>query len=566
MTIKAKSFIPQLDVAQPGKIPFLFTGKKFQEHLIDVNKIDDGPPARYKLKPEQIDLDKRSDEESKLVRFTFGKRDPKHQNRTILLVGATGTGKSTLINALVNYLMGVKFDDQVWFEIIEENDKDPKSQSHSQTSAVSVYQVFGFEGITVPYSLTIIDTPGYGDTRGLEYDNLINKKLQDLFCADDGVDIIDAVGLVLKATENRLDERLVYIFNSVTSLFGKNMETNIVAMMTHSDSMTPANALRALDEAKIKYAKNENNEPVYFLFNNCQKSMKEKYERGKHVERAARHAYGTTEQGLSDLTKFVGQCQPQSLKTTIKVMKERIRLSACIQNLNERITDIETKQKVIQNNKKELSKYEDQIKNNESFTINVEETFKEREELTNFWDYKAVCCLECQETCHYPGCTWASNSSWCHVMDKNGNCTSCTKKCSVKDHVKEKWRYVTKTRTVPKTSEEMKKMYDENKAKSELTSTTLEQMEKEITDLQQSKHQILDEAFNIIVELEKIALNIDSALTFVQLDFLIEKMKEKNDPEKVEKLETIQRQINESTKAGGSYFMKSVLNFKSMIM
>ncbi|XP_020790199.2 uncharacterized protein LOC110169038 [Boleophthalmus pectinirostris] len=240
------------------KIPIFFAGKKFQEHLAEANKIDDGPPARYKLETECTDLDNQPDEESKLKRFTFGKRDPKLQNRTVLLVGATGTGKSTLINALVNFVMGVTFDDRVWFEITEDG-KDQKSQSHSQTTAVSMYEVFGFEKVVVPYSLTIIDTPGYGDTRGIEYDDIITKKLQDLFCGPEGVDTIDAVGLVLKATENRLDERMIYIFNSVTSIFGKNMETNIVAMMTHSDGRRPTNALQALDEANIKYAKNENN-------------------------------------------------------------------------------------------------------------------------------------------------------------------------------------------------------------------------------------------------------------------------------------------------------------------
>ncbi|KAK7919213.1 hypothetical protein WMY93_010497 [Mugilogobius chulae] len=454
----------------------------------------------------------------------------RYQNRTILLVGATGTGKSTLINALVNFVMGVKFDDRVWFEIIEEKkDEAHSSQSHSQTSAVTVYEVYGFEGVVVPYSLTIIDTPGYGDTRGIEYDNIITKKLEDLFCCPDGVDTIDAVGLVVKATENRLDDRIVYIFNSITSLFGRNMEANIVAMMTHSDGMKPTNALQALNDAKIRYARNESNEPVYFLFNNCQK---ESYEKGGDGEKAARYANETAEGGLSKFTKFVGQSLPQSLKTTIKVMKERTRLSACIQNLQQRVIDIDEKQKALQNNKDELSKYKHELEMNKDFNIQVEETYKEREELTDSWDNRAVCCLECQELCHYPGCTWASNSAWCQVMDEDGYCTACTNKCSVKHHVKEKWKYVTKTRIVPKTSEEMRKKYEENKAKSAETTSLVEEMEKEISHFQQSKHRILDEIFNIIEDLQKIALNIESALTFVDLNFLIEKMKQKKDTEK----------------------------------
>lgn len=524
----------------------------FSSYILESTRLDNGPPVRYQLQTERVNLDKLPDAESKLRRFTVGKKNPANPNRTILLVGATGSGKSTLINALVNFVMGVKFEDKVWFEIIVA-DKD-RPETDSQTSEVSVYEVFGFEGVTVPYSLTIIDTPGYGDTRGIKYDDIVTKKLQDLFCSPEGVDVIDAVGLVLKATENRLDERMAYIFNSVTSLFSKNMETNIVVMMTHSDGMKPKNAIQALNDAKIKCARDKNKEPVFFQFNNRQKEM---VETGRSAQRAAQHAFETSEDGMLEFTEFLGKCQPQNLKTCVEVMKERIRLTACMQNLQERVTTIENKQEAIKQNKEELSKYEQEMKENKNFTFNETETYKEKEDIDSWWDNKAVTCNTCKENCHYPGCTWAWDPSWCEVM-KDGKCTSCSGKCPVEDHVKEGWKYVTKKRIVKKTKDKMKEKYEKNKTESEKKTTLLEDLEEEISDLQQTKDQYLDEAFDIIEQLEKIALNVNAVSTFVHLDFLIEKMREKGDTEKVQKLERMKGRMDERNKAGAMYFLKSL--------
>ncbi|CAI5657739.1 septin-2-like [Oreochromis niloticus] len=116
--------------------------------------------------------------------MTVGEKNPGKTNKTILLVGETRAGKSTLINALLNYSMGVKWEDEVWFQIIEEEDR---SQTETQTSDVIVYEIFGFEDKTLPYSLTIIDTPGYGDTRGIGHDDIISHRLLDLFGSHDGV-------------------------------------------------------------------------------------------------------------------------------------------------------------------------------------------------------------------------------------------------------------------------------------------------------------------------------------------------------------------------------------------
>lgn len=46
---------------------------------------------------------------------------------TIMLVGAAGSGKSTLVDGFVNYVMGVSFDDSFRFTLVQLEEEEQKS-------------------------------------------------------------------------------------------------------------------------------------------------------------------------------------------------------------------------------------------------------------------------------------------------------------------------------------------------------------------------------------------------------------------------------------------------------
>ncbi|KAF3701619.1 Septin-7 CDC10 protein -like protein [Channa argus] len=509
---------------------------KYEDIISRSVRLPSGSPVVYQLTPKKKKF-------GTLTRMTVGERNVSKKNKTILLVGETGAGKSTLVNTLFNYTMGVKWKDKIWFEIVEEEDK--KKQRDSQTLDVIVYEIFEFKENTLPFSLTIIDTPGYGDTRGTEHDKRVSQILLDLFHSEDK---INAVGLVMKASENRLTDRLKNIFDSVVSLFGKDLEENIVALITHSDGTTPINVLKALDASKIKFPKNEKNQPIHFLFNNCQNS-----ERTEETKVGLKNGWIVTANGMAEFTEYLETSTPQKLMTTVEVLKTRVRLTACIQNLQDRIKLIDGKQTEIQQIQEVLKNYEQEMKKNEKFTVEVDEVYKEKEDIKGgmwlvFYE-GAVCCKVCEENCHYPGCTKAWYPEHCEVIN-NGLCTVCTNKCPASDHVKDKWRFVTKTRKVQKTEDEMKEKYEKNKSESEKTGTLLENLEKEMKELTAEKNQLLEDSYKDVVKLEDIALNVESLSTYINLDFLIEKMKEKGDTGKVQKLEEMRRRVDEGKGAG----------------
>ncbi|XP_063051951.1 uncharacterized protein LOC134446518 [Engraulis encrasicolus] len=499
---------------------------KYKEIISKSTLVHPGCLKVYQVYPKETKI-------GNFTRMTFGEKNVRQTNRTILLVGETGTGKSTLINALVNYTMGVTWKDEVWFQVVKE---EGKRQTESHTSDVVVYEVFGFEGQLLPFSLTLIDTPGYGATKGTKDDHIVTARLYDLFRSVDGVREIHAVGLLVKASENRLSERQEYILNSVMSLFGKNMEKNLVSLITHSDGNTPKNAFETLERAGVKCGKNEKNQPIHFLFDNCQEI------KGEQKERALRYAYETSTEGMKGLKTFLENIKPQYVEKSMNVLAERIRLTACIQNLQERIQNITMKQTEIKRAQEDVKKCKEEGRD----MVDITETHTVEESIKGGWWFLvafysgATRCTHCKENCHYPGCTYAPSAATCEVI-KGGKCTSCTNKCPASVHVKDDKMYETKTRQVKKSLFDAEEKYGLLKCK------------KELEDLKADKKRWLDEAYQHVVKLDDIALITNSLSTHVHLDGLIKGMMEEGDEGKTKKLKEFQKRLDRGLQAALKY-------------
>ena len=135
-----------------------------------------------------------------IQRFSFGEPSliPK-ASKTILLMGATGSGKTTMINAMINYVLGVEWEDLFRFLLIDEIVQG-ESQAFSQTRGVTAYDIHYRDGFRIPYSLTIIDTPGFGDTEGAHRDIEITSSIKQLFEDKCGIQVqgyyVDVIGLL----------------------------------------------------------------------------------------------------------------------------------------------------------------------------------------------------------------------------------------------------------------------------------------------------------------------------------------------------------------------------------
>ncbi|CAL8353584.1 unnamed protein product [Gadus morhua 'NCC'] len=163
-----------------------------------------------------------------------------------MVLGETGVGKSTLANRMINYILGVTWDDTFRFKLVDEGTAKP--QTHSQTSEVTVYKLNHQEGFQIDYSLTIVDTPGFGDTGGIENDRMILDQLQRLFSAQHGVSEIDAICLVVQAHQVRLTPKQKYIFDSLLSIFGKDVAENFQILVTFAETVKEKRTFKMLKE------------------------------------------------------------------------------------------------------------------------------------------------------------------------------------------------------------------------------------------------------------------------------------------------------------------------------
>ena len=161
-------------------------------------------------------------------------------HKVMILMGATGSGKSTLIDGMVNFILGVQWKDPFRFRCVREDESQSGNQAHSQTSSVTAYTIHHQEGMAVPYSVTLIDTPGYGDTRGVARDKEITKIIhQFLLEKDTRIDEIHAACFVAASSNSRLTVTQRYILDSVLSIFGKDFKDNIRLLVTFADNADP---------------------------------------------------------------------------------------------------------------------------------------------------------------------------------------------------------------------------------------------------------------------------------------------------------------------------------------
>jgi energy-coupling factor transporter ATP-binding protein EcfA2 len=467
-------------------------------------------------------------------RFAFGKADGrqggasqqkgKMQHRTILVMGATGSGKTTLINGMINYIFNVQWEDTFRFQLIEEQTAG-RSQVDSQTSRITAYDIHHAEGFNVPYSLTIVDTPGYGDTKGLDRDQEITEMVRKFFEDKDGIQELDVIGFVAQASLPRLTPTQIYIFDSVLSIFGNDVKENINFLLTFADSQVPP-VLSAIAEANLPYPTDpDTGEPFHHKFNNSGFFCSSR-ESGNTVDKFNRFFW---RMGMENFQKFFSvltTMKTKSLSLTKQVLDERKRLEATVDGLQPLIKIDLSKMEEMRKTKQMITNSQAQIEANENVEFEVEVTVPQKVEipagqyLTN--------CNKCYITCHNP-CAYKNDDDKvkCWAMDSampeaTRSCRICPEKCIWNMHANQpySWEYVKQKQAT--SSDAIKQKY-ETELKRKLTAEDLiKALQK---DIDQNAKEVLDRVNTVsscIQRLDEIALRPNPFSTPQYIDLIID--------------------------------------------
>jgi len=466
----------------------------------------------------------------------------------VLFCGKTGDGKSTAINAFFNIIKGVELKDNYRFLLITEVQK-PKGQAESQTDGVHLYYLKDYNDKPI----IIIDSQGFGDTRGLEYDQKINDAFEFVF--SQVINHINTVCFISKANTNRLDICTRYIFNSVTCLFAENITENFIVIPTFATKDTisdgPAFIESIKTDADFLKIQDRMNDKWWYALDSKSVLDNEEDKITKYSFEQMKELYETK----------IKKLPPKGIKQSAEVLKTRIDLrikvnllSDTFQNLMMEQGNLNLKNKKLEEISTKISDMETRIKNfeNDCKALNPSELEKRlsqlneelNEKLNNLnneveeqfissceygGDYSTFThCENCKRNCHnYCDCNFQILGR-CKVFTfgilSEKICEECN--CPKTAHKNDHYHWVKKRITSKKDNslkieeERQRNNLDKKRYLDEINmkKNTKNKLNKQLNELNYNKEKLIEEKnknLNEKIEIEKKISNTNNQITYI---------------------------------------------------
>ncbi|XDG05408.1 hypothetical protein ABKA04_005023 [Annulohypoxylon sp. FPYF3050] len=405
------------------------------------------------------------------------------RDNTIVAVftGASGHGKSTQINAFVSFLLGGDLEDPARVLLIDDRGAE---QHGSVTQIVTCFRIRPLAPIFEGKTLLIVDTPGFGDSRGIERDAFVMAAMSEFFKI---VDHVNAIIFTVRANEARttfLRPVSTYVF----SLFAKDVRGCLRTAYTFSDAGQPL-ARGALNRLGWP---TENGE---ILVNNCTFNLEMD---GSQNDTIVRDGWIYSTRGQYSIMQMLLRATPVPTQDSSEVTRKRIDLERKCELAEKKIFRTANEAQTLI---AKLNALAEAVGKAPSQKVKIENDVSVMKPLAA--GKSTTLCLDCNNTCHTI-CTRSDDNDKinCMVMAE-GNCVMCKKKCKWDRHKNAKYIIVTEKQEQWVVPEDLIKTW--NKANNSLEGALLNAMDTYL-DLQETLRQEITALVELSEQLTNTAL------------------------------------------------------------
>ncbi|CAF3940745.1 unnamed protein product, partial [Rotaria sp. Silwood1] len=348
----------------------------------------------------------------------------------VLVIGETGSGKSTVINYLTNYFnegdlnnLRVAIPSQYHPEPTEEfewNERNVADNTQSQTDDCHQY-IFVDRRTNKQY--LFLDSPGLGDTRGSKQDSI---NMDKIITAVESLGALTTVIIVVNGSVCR--EHLV-LRNVVARLQGhlpNAVMKQVIVILTNAKRHEATFDLKLLHLHGIVYP--------YYMQNAAFCSDPNEWD--ESTMEALEIDWNQSMEEIAIIVEKIDSFQATSVEEFTKVKEIRNQIKALMHTVRLQITEIQRMQD-------EIAMFEEALKqaNEGIVTFNNYSTHRtvEKIEIVDA-PYHSTLCQNCNHVCHdqcqldETSIVGAQIFKRCQAMDSSGNCTQCRHQCPYTAH------------------------------------------------------------------------------------------------------------------------------------